>query len=416
MIAEIISVGTELLLGQIVNTDAKFISERLQQLGIDVLHQSVVGDNFGRLNESLRLAKTRADIIITTGGLGPTEDDMTKECVFDFCGEKPILDAGSLKEIKDFFAKRSLEYTDNNDKQAMFPKEAVILKNSVGTAPGCILEKEGKIYIVLPGPPREMNPMFEEGVLPYLQGKSGAVLYTQNVQVYGFGEAQTESMIKHLIEGQTNPTIATYCHPGYVTIRITAKAQDMQNAKRLAEPMIKQVKDVFGNAVFEIGERELPRVVTEFLIEKGITISVSESCTGGLISDELVKVSGVSAIYKLGAVTYSNEAKMSMLGVSEESLKKHGAVSKEVALQMAEGVKRVGNTQIGVSSTGIAGPHSDDSKKPVGLVYIALATDSETVCEELHLKGDREHIRNMAVLSLFNMIRKYFMLRENENG
>lgn len=409
MIAEIISVGTELLLGQIVNSDAQYISVKLSELGIDMLHQSVVGDNFERLSDSLRLAESRSDIIITTGGLGPTDDDMTKECVFAHVREEAVLNKAVLEKIKNYFKDKNIEYTPNNEKQARFSESAVILENKVGTAPGCILEKDGKIFIVLPGPPREMQPMFKSQVVPYLKNKSDDVLYTDNIQVFGMGESKVEYMIKDLIANQANPTIATYCHPGYVTVRVTAKAKSEAEAKALVEPVTKKVKDTFSDAVFEIGDRTIAEVVSQYLIDKGVTISVSESCSGGLVSDALVRVSGISSVYKLGVVSYSNEAKINVLGVDKETIDILGAVSKETAIQMAKGVRKAGNSDIGISTTGIAGPNSDNTNKPVGLVYIALATEKESVWEELHLRGSRNDIRQMTVLKVFDMIRKYFM-------
>lgn len=409
VVAEIISVGTELLMGQIVNTDAQYVAEKLSELGIDMLHQSVVGDNFERLNENLKTAEQRADIIITTGGLGPTDDDMTKECVCEFCEKKLVLNDDALDDIKEYFKKKNIEFTPNNEKQAKFPKDAVILKNSVGTAPGCIINARGKVFIVLPGPPRELKPMFKEYVVPYLKDKCSDVLFTKNVQVFGLGESKVEHMIKDIIRNQSNPTIATYCHPGYVTIRITSKAENEEKAKALVDPVAGEVINIFGDSVFEVGDRSITETVAGFLIDKEITISVSESCTGGLVSDALVKVSGISSVFKLGVVSYSNEAKMNMLGVKKETLDTVGAVSRETAIQMARGVMKAGNSDIGISTTGIAGPGSDNTNKPVGLVYIALSHEEETVVEELHLNGTRNDIRQMTVLQVFNMIRKYFM-------
>lgn len=409
MIAEIISVGTELLLGDIVNTDAQYLSVKLSELGIDVFHQSVVGDNFKRLTECLELASSRADIIITTGGLGPTEDDMTKECVFDFCKMSAELQEDVLAKIKKYFEQKNVVYTDNNDKQAMFPKDAIILKNNVGTAPGCIIEKNNKIFVVLPGPPRELKPMFENDVYAYLSELNSDVLISKNIQVFGLGESKVEYMLKDLISTQSNPTIATYCHPGYVTVKVTAKSDTEENSTELIKPVVDKILNIFGNNVFEVGDRNLCEVVSQYLIDKGITVSVSESCSGGLVSDALVKVSGISSVYKLGVISYSNDAKMKVLGVRKETLDTVGAVSRETAEQMADGVRKLGETDIGISTTGIAGPKSDNTNKPVGLVYIAMATKDEIICEELHLRGNRNDIRTMTVLNVFNMIRKYFM-------
>lgn len=416
MVAEIISVGTELLMGEITNTDARFVSQKLRELGIDIFHQSVVGDNFKRLTKMLDTASKRSDIIITTGGLGPTDDDMTKECVCAFCEMDIELRDDIYEGIKARFNNRGIDITPNNEKQAYFPKKAKILKNENGTAPGCILEKDGKYYIVLPGPPREIEPMFENSVMPFLSELSKDVLYSNSIQVYGLGESKVEYAIIDIIRSGTNPTIATYCHPGYVTIRVTAKARDKNTAQKLVEPVVKKIVNVFRDNVFEIGDRTISQVVSDFLMKKGITISVSESCSGGLVSDALVQISGISSIYKLGVTSYSNEAKMNVLGVKSETLDKFGAVSSETAIEMARGVLKLGGSDIGISTTGIAGPGSDNTKKPVGLVYIALATKDETIFEELHLRGSRKDIRTMTVQQVFYMIRKYYMDKGEING
>lgn len=409
MVSEIISVGTEILMGEIVNTDAQYLAKKFNELGYDHYHQETVGDNFEKLMEVLEKASSRADVIVTTGGLGPTDDDMTKECVAKFANRELVLNEKALENIKSYLEKNNFEFTKNNEKQAYLPENAIILDNEVGTAPGFILELENdKVIIVLPGPPHELQCMFENYALPYLQSKCDDVFYSTNVQVFGLFEAQVEEKIKDLIETQTNPTIATYCHQGYVTIRITSKAKSQEEAVKLNSSILDIVKERMGKNIFEIGERTLNQIVAEYLIKNGITISVSESCSGGLVSDALVKVSGISSVYQLGVISYSNDAKMSVLKVKEDTLKEFGAVSFQTAVQMAQGVRQLGGTDIGISTTGIAGPKSDDTKKPVGLVYIALSTKDETIYKELHLNGSREKIRNMTVLNVFNMIREYF--------
>ena len=409
MVSEIISVGTEILMGEIVNTDAQYLAKKFNELGYDHYHQETVGDNFEKLMEVLEKALSRADVIVTTGGLGPTDDDMTKECVAKFVNRELVLNDEALENIKSYLEKNNFEFTKNNEKQAYLPENAIIIKNELGTAPGFILELENdKVIIVLPGPPHELQPMFENYALPYLQSKCDDVFCSTNVQVFGLFEAQVEEKIKDLIETQTNPTIATYCHQGYVTIRITSKAKTQEEAVKLNSSILDIVKERMGKNIFEIGERTLNEVVCEYLIKNGITISVSESCSGGLVSDALVKVPGISSVYQLGVISYSNNAKMSVLKVKEDTLKEFGAVSFQTAVQMAQGVRQLGGTDIGISTTGIAGPKSDDTKKPVGLVYIALSTKDETIYKELHLNGSREKIRNMTVLNVFNMIREYF--------
>lgn len=411
MTAEIISVGTELLMGQIVNTDAQYIARRLAELGCDHYHQSCVGDNEQKLSELLATALDRADVVITTGGLGPTDDDMTKECVAKFFQLDLVKDEESFQRIKAYLSSNQKSYTPNNEKQAYFPKGAKILPNAVGTAPACIVEKDDKAVIILPGPPVEMQAIFEEHVAPYLGSRCKDVLFTQNIQVFGLGESKTEYLIHDLIAAQSNPTIATYCHPGGVSIRVTAKAETESAGKALTDPIVQKIQEILGDYVYEVGDRTLSQVVCDDLLQNQLTVSLSESCTGGLLSDAFVQVPGISSIYMLGVTSYSNQAKEDVLGVKRETLKQFGAVSEQTAREMAEGVRKLGKTDIGLSTTGIAGPKSDDTKKPVGLVYIGLSTEKETIVKELHLSGSRARIRNMTVLHVFAMIRQYYHVK-----
>ncbi len=410
MIAEIISVGTELLMGQTVNKDAFILANKIRELGFDHYHQSAVGDNWEKLQEALDLALSRSDIVFTTGGLGPTQDDMTKQCVADFCKKDLVLDVESLNKIKGFMKSINRSFTLNNERQAYFPKDSIIMDNPIGTAPGCIVPYNGKHIIIFPGPPVELELMFDNNAREYLEKLNHHAICSEYVHVFNIGESTIEEMIKDLVENQTNPTIATYFSRTNVTIRITAKGNTKEEAKELVKPMLEKVLSIFGENIYEVGQRSMSQVVCDYLLKNNISISVAESCSGGLVSDALVQSPGISSVYKMGVVTYSNESKTAMLNVNEDTIKKYGAVSEQCAKEMAIGIKTLTKSDISLATTGIAGPTSDDSSKPVGLVYIALSNEKETIVKELHLKGDRERIRLQTVLHMFDMIRKYYKI------
>jgi nicotinamide-nucleotide amidase len=406
MNAEILAVGTELLMGQIVNTNAQNISERLNSIGVNVYFHSVVGDNPKRLENSIKLALERSDLVVITGGLGPTKDDITKEKVAEVFNRKMVLHEESLKRIKDYFIKLGREMTDNNAKQAYFPEDSIIIENNKGTAPGCIIESENKVVIILPGPPREMQPMFDESVVPYLQKNSGYKIVSKYLRIFGIGESTLEEMIMDLVDKQEDVTIATYAKMGEVTVRLTCKSKLSEEGFNKICPFEEEIIKRLGSYVYSTENENLEKVVARMLLDNNLTIAIAESCTGGLICSKLVSVSGISKAFNRGIVSYSNDSKIEDLGVNKDTIKNFGAVSKETAIEMAEGVQKLAGSDIGVSITGIAGPGGGTAKKPVGLMYIALAYKGNTVYKKLNLSGDRERIINVASLHTFDLIRR----------
>jgi nicotinamide-nucleotide amidase len=407
MNAEIIGIGSELLLGQIVNTDAQFLSEQLSALGIDVYWHTVVGDNHNRIMEALRTASLRSDIIITTGGLGPTMDDLSKETMAEFLGLELKVHKPSLKRIENYFNSLGREMTESNKKQALFPEEAIILKNDNGTAPGAIIEKNKKTYIILPGPPSELKPMFINEVKPYLEGKTGSEIYSKVMRIFGVGESSVEERVKDLLKNQRNPTIAPLAGAGEVTLRITAKAASRMEADQLIEPVRKEILNRLGNSVYGYDEDSLETIVLKSLKEKGLKLALAESCTGGLVSNMITNVPGTSEVLLESCITYSNEAKIKRLGVSEETLKRYGAVSSQTAYEMAEGIRKTSGADIGGAITGIAGPGGATNQKPVGLVYMAISSSEGTKTRELRLGGNRLRIKSSSALHLLNWLRLY---------
>lgn len=407
MVVEIICVGTELLLGNVVNTNAAYLAEKCAGLGLSCYYQSVVGDNAERLLGMLEVAAKRSDVVILSGGLGPTEDDLTKETVASFCKKGLVLDESSLQHIESYFAQRKLIMTDNNKKQALIPEGAKALDNPNGTAPGIYLEYEKTHYFLLPGPPNELIPMFEEQVRPVIEKLTDEVIVSQTVKICGVGESSAETVIADLIDAQNNPTIATYAKTGEVHIRVTAKAKDKKEAQKLLKPTVKELKARFGNAVYTTDENiTLEKAVVDLLIANDMTISCAESCTGGKLSARLISVPGVSAAYKAGFVTYSNKSKRKLLEVRKSTLQKYGAVSMQVAQEMAEGLQDETKADVTVGITGIAGPDGGTEEKPVGLVYIACSVKGVTTVRECHFKGNREKIRESAVSAALLLIRE----------
>lgn len=409
MRAEILAVGTELLLGQIANTNAQYISSKLPEAGVGVYYHSVVGDNPDRLEDCLKLALKRCDIVITTGGLGPTQDDLTKETISRVCGKKLVLHQESLNDIRNYFSSLGRQMTPNNEKQAYMPEGCIILKNTNGTAPGCIIETGGKIVVMLPGPPAEMKPMFLDYVIPYFKNKGAYSIESVILRVFGIGESAMETKIMDLIDAQTNPTIATYAKEGEVSIRVTASVLKGESADSILIPVVNEIKRRTGDNLYSDKDKTLDAVVAELLTKNNITIGTAESCTGGLISEKLTDIPGISQVFMGGAVTYSNEAKVEYLGVKEQTIKAHGAVSRETASEMAEGIRKRLKTDIGISVTGIAGPGGGTAEKPVGLVYIGLSSESGTVTKELRLSGNRKKIRTITALNVFDLIRRHIL-------
>lgn len=412
MKAEIISVGTELLLGDIVNTNSQYIAKELASIGIEVYHQSTVGDNVDRLYECFKESLERSDVVITTGGLGPTTDDLTKEVAAKYFGQELKLHEPSWEYIKSLIESRGKKVAPNNKKQAYFPESAIVLKNNKGTAPGAVLRQDNKAIIVLPGPPREMVAMFNESVMPYLKQFTEDKLISKTLRLYGIGESDLELEILDIINEQSNPTVALYAKEMEVTIRITAKVKDEEEAVRLIKPVEDKIRERVGQFVYTnddiyTGESKnvLEEVAAKLLVEKDLKIAVAESCTGGMVSSVLIDYPGISSVFVEGCVTYSNEAKMKRLGVKEETLDKFGAVSEETAIEMAEGVAKGLNADIGISTTGIAGPGGGSEEKPVGLVYTAITIKGKTKVYKDIYSGDRQKIRTRVTRDILNNLR-----------
>ncbi|WP_042273020.1 competence/damage-inducible protein A [[Clostridium] dakarense] len=405
MKAEIVTVGTEILLGDIVNTNSNYLAKELASSGTEVYYQISIGDNENRLLQVLDDSLKRSDIVITTGGLGPTDDDITKEVACKYFNQELILHEPSLNKIKSHFEKLNIELTENNKKQAYFPKNSIILENKNGTAPGAILKKDGKIIIVLPGPPREMIPMFENYVKPYLQNTTDSILESKVLRLFGIGESLLEDKIIDIIKEQSNPTIAPYVGDMDVTLRITAKAKDKKEANNLISEVEDKIRERVGEFIYAKGDTSIEEVVAKLLVEKNMTISTSESCTGGLVSASLINYPGISSVFMEGCVTYSNEAKINRLGVKKETLDTYGAVSEQTAREMAEGIAKNFNTNIGLSTTGIAGPEGGSNDKPVGLVYIGIYINGKTIVNKFVFNGNRQQIRMRATKALLNELR-----------
>ncbi len=407
MTVEIIAVGTEILLGNIVNTNAAYLAEKCAGLGLSCYHQDVVGDNEERLSETIRLALTRADIILLSGGLGPTQDDLTKEAAAKVMGKELYLHEPSKEAIRQFFAERNMEITENNWKQAMVPEGCIVVENPGGTAPGIIIAENGKHVVLMPGPPGELIPMFERSIMPYLAGMTTGVIYSQTVKICGVGESKAESMVEDLVNAQDNPTIATYAKTGEVHLRVTATAPDEKEAKKLVKPMVKELKGRFGNHVYTTdSEVTLEKAVVDLLMANKLTACTVESCTGGMLSARLINVPGVSEVFKSGYVTYSNKSKRKLLGIKKNILMKHGAVSEQIAKEMAKTAATLARTDVSVSTTGIAGPDGGTPDKPVGLVYIGCNVCGRVTVKECHFHGTREKIRESTVSAALSLMRE----------
>lgn len=411
--AEILCIGTEILMGDIINTNAAYIAKELAGLGINVYHQSVVGDNPQRLKESLALAFSRADIVITTGGLGPTYDDLSKETIAAYFNRKLVMDEESLHAIECHFLRLNRVMTDNNKKQAMMPEGCVIFANHNGTAPGCAIEGEGeqqgKTAIMLPGPPREMKPMFEQGVKPFLLKDSDTRLASHTMHFFGIGESMLESILHELMEESTNPTVAPYAKTGEVQLRVTARVKQGEDAEVLLQPVMEQIKEKVGEFLYGIDVGDLQTAAVWALKEKNLHVAVAESCTGGYVAKRITDVSGASDVFECGICSYSNRIKHQILGVKQETLDTFGAISEETAREMAEGVRRISGAEIGVSVTGNAGPQASEGKD-VGLVYIGVDSDHFKKVFMLHVnrkdQDARETIRYLASSHALSLILK----------
>lgn len=408
MVVELVSVGTELLLGNIVNTNARYLSEKCAMLGLNVYYQTTVGDNEERLSEVIRTALNRSDIVVLNGGLGPTEDDLTKETCAKVMGLPLVKDAHTEERLKEYYrGRKKEELPDSNWKQALIPERAVVFDNENGTAPGLVVEKDGKTAILLPGPPGELYPMVEKQLCPYLQNKNSDVILSQMIKICGYGESKVEEMILDLIDKQTNPTLATYAKLKEVHLRVTARAASEEEAKKLLKPVVKEIKKRFGDAVYTTDENEtLQDAVVKLLKKHELTVTTAESCTGGLLAGTLVSVPGVSDVFKEGFVTYSNKAKRRHLDVSKSTLRKYGAVSAQTAKEMAKGGVFATDADVCVAITGLAGPDGATPEKPVGLVYIACYMNDKVQVEEFHFKGNRQKIREQSVVQALDLLRR----------
>lgn len=413
--AEILCVGTELLLGDIVNTNAAYLSRKLAELGICVYHQSVVGDSPERLTAALELALSRADLVITSGGLGPTYDDLTRETVAAAFGLPLEQDDRVLDTIRSYFDHMGRVMTDNNKRQAMVPRGATVLDNAQGTAPGLIVTdvERNKTVLLLPGPPRELEPMFKHGAIPYLRERTDCVLISKNVYIFGMGESSVENVLRPMMVEGVNPTVAPYCKAGEVRLRVTARAADESTAAGMCDETVERIlASEVGRCVYAVadareGEMTLERALIASLLAKGKTVATAESCTGGLIAKRLTDIAGSSAAVLGGFVTYTNQMKTALLGVSPDTLDKHTAVSEPVAAEMARGARERTGADIAVSTTGYAGPGGGTADCPVGTVFVGISTsDGERVVRlTLSPQRSRDHIRTLAASHALNLIR-----------
>ncbi|MGN0308558.1 MAG: competence/damage-inducible protein A [Lachnospiraceae bacterium] len=414
MTVELISVGTEILMGNIVNTNAAFLAEQCAAFGFSCYFQTVVGDNEKRLSETIETALTRADILILSGGLGPTQDDITRETVAKVLGKKLVFHEHSRKRIEEFFYLRKRKITDNNWKQAYIPEGATVIDNENGTAPGLIIEHEKKHILLLPGPPGELKPMFKNKMLPYLTGLEQSVIRSAMVKLCGIGESTAETRILDLLEGQTNPTIAPYAKTGEVHLRVSAKAESEERAEELIRPVVEELKGRFGSLIYTLKEEEtLEQAVAASLKKKGWKLATAESCTGGMLAARLTGVPGVSEVFETGLITYADGTKQKLLGVRKETLKQYGAVSSQTAEEMVQGLALSTGAEVTLSITGIAGPGGGSRKKPVGLVFMGCKVMDEITVKEFHFSGNRQKIRESAVASALTLIRRC-MLKEEE--
>lgn len=407
--AEIIAVGTELLLGNIVNTNARDISQALSAVGVNVFWHTVVGDNPQRLKDALDVARKRADIIITTGGLGPTYDDLTKQTICEAFGKPLVLHQDILDGLKVFFEKNvHMKMPSNNVQQAELPEGCTVFDNPVGTAPGCAFEADGVHVLMLPGPPFEMLTMLKGHVVPYLRGFSSEVIVSHDIMTFGLGESPMEELMREKMSHMENPSLATYAKPSEVRLRATAKAASAEEAEAMLAPVVKDVTNFLGDYVYGVDVSSLEEVCFHLLKEKGLTFATAESCTGGQVAERITALPGASAVYRGGVVSYWTSVKADVLGVPADTLDAHGAVSEETARAMAEGARRITGADIAMSVTGVAGPDPDERGVPVGIVYIGLATPDGTFCRPLDLgKRRRDRIQDLSSNHAFDVLRRY---------
>lgn len=406
-ICEILSVGTEILLGDILNTNTKFLSEELARLGISVLRHTTVGDNPERLREAVSAALGRSDIVIATGGLGPTADDITREICCEEFGFELVFDESIAEDIRSYFRKKGADMPKTNLKQAYIPVGATVLKNENGTAPGLAMKKNGKCLVILPGPPYEMAPMYKKCVIPFIKEYSSGIIVSHTVRTMKIGESAMAEICSDLLE-KANPTVAPYAKMGEALLRVTAKADTIEAAEKLCAPVIEDIKSRLGKYVYGIDSENIESRVVELLKQNKLTVATAESCTAGYIPKRITDISGASSIFEYGAVTYSNAVKEKVLGVRHSTLEEFGAVSPETALEMAAGIRRISGADIGISVTGIAGPDSDESGKPAGLIYVAIDAEGYSECDTVETgRNDREYNRYVSASRALNLVRIY---------
>ena len=408
MIGELISVGTELLMGQIVNTNVQYLAQKLNEMGINLYHQSTVGDNMGRLTQCLQQALERADLVVLCGGLGPTQDDLTKWAVAEVLGVEMREDAQSRQDLIALFQKRyqrpENEITENNFRQACFPAGATIFPNPNGTAPGCACEKDGKIVVVLPGPPRELEPMMQDSVLPFLEARLDSRIASRFIRIFGMGESALEEELRDLIDAQDNPTIAPYAGFIDVALRVTARVPLGDDPMALIAPMVQKINQRLGHLVYSNDNESMEEVLARLMNQNKVTLAVAESLTGGMVCDRLVNVPGISAHFLEGVVAYTRAAK-ERLGVRPETLDAHSAVSAEVAAEMATCIRQRAGSDWAIATTGVAGPGPDAAGNPEGLVYICVAgPNGQTVVERSAGLG-RARIRQYVFMTALNTLR-----------
>ena len=407
--AEIIAVGTEILLGNIANTDAQMLSQSLSTLGVNVFWHTVVGDNPQRLREALDIARHRADIILTTGGLGPTYDDLTKQTICAAFGQKLVLHEDILEDIRAFYQSAlHVPMPENNTQQAELPEGCTVFDNPVGTAPGCAFEADGVHVLMLPGPPHECETMLRRCVEPYLRALSKEVIVSHDIMTFGMGESAIEELMREKIARMENPSLATYARPSEVRLRATAKAENAEAAEALLAPVVRETVAYLGDIVYGVDVPDLETACMAALKKKGWTFATAESCTGGRVAERITALPGASEVYRGGVVSYWTQVKADVLGIDSALLKEYGAVSEPCARAMAENVRRITGAELAVSVTGVAGPDADERGNPVGLVFVALAAPEATYCRKLDLgKRRRDRIQDMASNHAYDLLRRY---------
>ena len=405
---EILSVGTELLLGHVTNTDARDISEMLSQIGVNVRYHTVVGDNPQRLRDCVQIAKSRADIIITTGGLGPTCDDLTKKILAESFGLELVKNEAEYEKLYNYSLHAKRHFSDNNFLQAYLPEGCTVFHNNCGTAPGCAFEAEGKIVVMLPGPPKECRAMFRESAVPYLRRLSDEQIVSHSIRVFGMGESEVDEIFRDEMNAMSNPSMAPYAKEADCLVQVTAKAHSEAEAEKMLEPVIAHVKKRLGEVVYGMDVESVEEAVFQLLQKEAHTFAAAESCTGGEIAKRFTDIPGASAFFLGGAVTYTNEAKARILGIDPALIEEKGAVSYEVAKEMAERVRAITGADIGLGVTGLAGPDGDGVHE-VGTVFVSMAVEGQTWVREMHmgLRRDRIFIRRMAGNIAYDMMRRY---------